>query len=123
MGDLLRDAETWLERKRRNFVTHTVTYSRGEDSVEVLATVGRTEFEQADEYGLVHRLESRDFLITVADLVLSGAAIMPQSGDRILEVQSGAVVTYEVLATGPLPPFSYSDAQRITYRIHTKQVG
>lgn len=123
MGDLLRDAETWLERKRRNFVTHLVEYSDGDDSVEVLATVGRTEFEQTDEYGLVHRLESRDFLITAADLVLKGAAVTPRTGARIREVQSGDAVIYEVLATGPLPPFQYSDSQRITYRIHTKQVA
>ena len=62
MGDLLQTGEAWLEGQRRAHMTHTVTYSRGEDTVDLLATVGRTMFEQADEYGVIHQVESRDFI-------------------------------------------------------------
>ena len=112
-----------MERKRHNFMSHSVTYNRGVASVAVLATTGKTDFEQTDEYGVVHRFESRDFLIAAADLVISEVEITPRSGDRIEEEQSGATVTYEALTAGPLPPYEYSDSQRLTYRVHTKQVA
>jgi len=47
-------------------LTRTVVYRRGTDEKEVQATIGKTDFEQADESGLIHRVESRDFLVRTA---------------------------------------------------------
>lgn len=122
MPDLLEQGAAWLEDQRTRHMSRTVTYLRGGDSVDLAATIGRTEFEQADEYGVVHRTESRDFLVLSAALVLAGKAVLPLAGDRVRETDGDQIFIYEVMAPGGEPPFRYSDAYRRTLRIHTKHV-
>lgn len=121
--DLLEKGSAWLESQRHAHLTRTVVYQRGGESVELAATVGRTVFEQADEFGIVHRTESRDFLVLAADLVLNGTRILPKAGDYVREPVGDQVFIYEVMAPGDEPPFRYSDPYRRTLRIHTKHVG
>lgn len=123
MSDLLERGAAWLDQQRSRHLTRTVTYLRGTESVDLPATIGRTVFEQADEYGVIHRTESRDYLITAVDLVLGGAQEQPKAGDRIRETVGEQVFLYEVMAPGGEPPWRYSDAYRRTLRIHTKFVG
>jgi len=66
MTDVLEQGSAWLEDQRNRHMTRMVTYQRGGDSVEVVATVGRTEFEQADDFGVIHKIESRDYLVQTA---------------------------------------------------------
>ena len=47
--------------------------------------LGKTDFEQADESGLIHRVESRDFLVRTADLDLGAGLILPRAGDQVRE--------------------------------------
>jgi len=92
--------------------------------LQLNATVGRTEYEQDDGYGVVMRAESRDYLIRSLDLALDGVPELPQVGDRIEEVQCGKVYVYEVLPIGAQQQhWRYSDAFRQTLRIHTRQIG
>ena len=123
MADLLQQASAWLDRVRRANLAHTVTYLRGDQSVDVPATVGRTDFEAVDTYGVVERTESRDFLVLAAGLVLTGAAVLPEPGDRIREVQDGKTYVYEVMAPAKEPYWKWSDPYRRTLRIHTKEVA
>jgi hypothetical protein len=123
MPDLLETGSAFLDDQRHQHMTRTVTYQRGADSVELAATIGRTEFEQADDYGVVHKIESRDFLVRTADLVLASEQTLPKAGDRIRETEGSQTFVYEVMAPGTEPPFRYSDPYRKTLRIHTKQVG
>ena len=123
MPDLLEQGSAWLEDQRTRHMSRTVTYVRGVDSVDVAATIGKTAFEQTDEYGVIHRTESRDFLVLTADLVLDGTATLPKAGDRIRETAGDQVFVYEVMAPGGEPPWRYSDPYRRTLRIHTKHVG
>jgi hypothetical protein len=123
MPDLLETGSAFLDDQRHQHMTRTVTYQRGADSVELAATIGRTEFEQADDYGVVHKIESRDFLVRTADLVLASEQTLPKAGDRIRETEGSQTFVYEVMAPGTEPPFRYSDSYRKTLRIHTKQVA
>ena len=131
MADLLEQASAWLDGMRARHMARSVTYCRGEQSVGVQATLGRTVFETADAYGVVEQSESRDFLIPAADLVLGDAVTLPERGDRIREAQvsegdspgrDGKTFVYEVMAPGREPCWRYSDPYRRTLRIHTKQV-
>ena len=71
MGDLLDRGSAFLDDQRHKHMSRTVVYQRGAEAKEVQATIGKTEFEQADDAGLIHRVESRDFLIrTVGPAVL-----------------------------------------------------
>ena len=123
MADLLEQASAWLDGMRAKHMARPVTYCRGEQSVAVQATLGRTVFETADAYGVVEQSESRDFLILAADLVLGEAVTLPERGDRIREIQDGKTFVYEVMAPGKEPHYRFSDVYRRTLRIHTKQVA
>jgi hypothetical protein len=122
VADLLQQASDWLETKRTQYASHVVTYVRGERSVELLATIGKTTFEVDDGYGVLVRNESRDFLILAADLILGGQQEEPQRGDQIRETQNQHVFVYEVSAPDKTHCWRYSDAFRKTFRIHTKQI-
>lgn len=123
MGDLLEQGAAFLDDQRHRHMSRAVVYKRGSDAKEVQATIGRTEFEQADEAGLIHRIESRDYLIRAADLDLGAGPIQPKAGDQVREQVGSQVFVYEVNAPGGQPPFRYSDPYRRTFRIHTKHIG
>ncbi len=123
MTDVLDKGSAWLEDQRTRHMTRMVVYQRGGDSMELAATIGRTEFEQADEFGVIHKTESRDYLVLTADLVLAGIQTLPKAGDRIRETDGTRIFVYEVMAPGSEPPYRYSDSYRRTLRIHTKYVG
>ncbi|MCC6230299.1 MAG: hypothetical protein IT432_13880 [Phycisphaerales bacterium] len=120
---MLDKGSAWLEDQRNRHMTRMVTYQRDGDSVELAATIGRTEFEQADEFGVIHKIESRDYLVLSTDLVLGGVQTLPKAGDRIREADGAKTFVYEVMAPGSEPPYRYSDPYRRTLRIHTKHVG
>ena len=117
MGDLLDKGSAWLESQRSKHMSRDVTYARGLITAVVKTTVGRTEYETDD--GQVVRTEytDRDFLISVADLVLGGSPKLPDKGDQIRETQGTSVLIFEVMG------WRYSDPYRRTFRIETKHVG
>ena len=123
MGDLLDRGSAFLDDQRHKHMSRTVVYQRGAEAKEVLATIGRTEFEQADDAGLIHRVESRDFLVRTADMDLGSGLTLPRAGDQVRETVGTQVFVYEVNAPGGQPPFRYSDPFRRVLRIHTKHIG
>lgn len=122
MADLLEQSSQWLEDQREKHMTRSVIYKRGAHTVELPATIGRTVFALDDGAGAILRVESRDYLIRAAHLVLNGVTELPKRGDQIHEMQDGVIFIYEVMGPGDEPHFRYSDPYRRTLRIHTKQV-
>jgi hypothetical protein len=120
--DLLAQASAWLEDQRQRFLTQTVVYQRAGDTIPVQATIGTTIFRLEDGAGALLRVESRDYLIAAAELVIDGTPIVPKRGDRIRETQGGRVFIYEVTAPGDEPEWRWSDPYRQTYRIHSQQL-
>lgn len=118
MADLLGRASDWLEYQRTRHVTRLVTYQRGSELLTLAATIGKTVFDLDDGSGAVVREESRDYLILAADLTLG----LPERGDRISEQQNGQTFVYEVVGPGHEPCWRYSDPNRRTVRVHTKQI-
>ncbi|MGE0481438.1 MAG: hypothetical protein AB7L28_22510 [Kofleriaceae bacterium] len=127
MADLIQKGLAWLDDQRHAHMTQTVLYVRDTENasyiVELLATIGRTEFEQVDEFGIVHKLQSRDFLIRAEDLVLNSELTLPKAGDRVRETVGAQTFVYELMAPGGEPPWRYSDPYRKALRIHTKHVA
>ena len=117
MGDLLDKGSAWLESQRSKHMTRDVTYARGLIAAVVKATVGRTEYETDDGQVVRTEFTDRDFLISVADLVLDGSLTLPDEGDQIRETQGTSVLIFEVMG------WRYSDPYRRTFRIETKHVG
>ena len=123
MADILEGASAWLDAQRLKFMSRVVGYHRGSDSVEVRAAIGKTTFEVDSGYAVLERIESRDYLVPAADLVLDGETTLPARGDRIKETDGAIVFVYEVMAPGSEPHFTFSDPYRKTLRIHTKFIG
>lgn len=123
MADLLEQGASFLDTQRHTHMARPVVYQRGAAQIEVSATIGRTEFEQADEAGLIHRIESRDFLVRTADLDLGAGPTLPKPGDRVRETAGSSVFVYEVNAPGGQPPWRFSDPYRKALRIHTKHIA
>jgi hypothetical protein len=121
--DLLAYGSAWLEDQRHRHLTTTVTYRRDSQSVQVQATVGQTVFRIDGDLGATIRHVRRDYLVRAADLVLppDTAPSLPQRGDRILEASGGV---HEVMGPGGgEPDWRFSDPQRLTLRIHTKEIA
>jgi hypothetical protein len=116
---MLQEGLSWLESQRKTHLSVPVIYRRGSNSVEVSATIGKTVFKVADDYGHYQHIESRDYLISTDDLVLNSTRIQPEPGDEIIE--NGFI--YEVMAPNNEPEWSYSDSFRQSLRIHTKLTG
>ena len=103
MADLFEKASSWLEGMRERHASRVVEYSRDGAIVAVPATIGRTVFEIAREYGPLEKTESRDFLISPKALLLNGNPILPARGDRITERIDDQLLIYEVMAPGSEP--------------------
>ncbi|MCA9179682.1 MAG: hypothetical protein KDB14_34740 [Planctomycetales bacterium] len=123
MTNLLQIGASWLADQMKTHASIDVTYERGAEQVPIKATVGKTEFELDDGSGVVVRIQSRDYLIHAADLVLGGVETLPVAGDLIREAQGPTIFVYEVMAPGNEPHYRYSDSFRKLLRIHTKHVA
>ncbi len=121
--NVLESASNWLEDQRTEHASRAVTYERGVDTVDVSASIGRTIFDVDNGFGVVERIESRDFLLLTDDLSLGGGRTLPERGDRVKEVQGDSTLVYEVMAPGKEPHWRYSDPYRKTLRIHTKHIA
>ena len=56
MADLLEGASAWLDAQRLKFMSRTVSYCHGKDSVDVRAAVGKTVFEVDSGYAVLERI-------------------------------------------------------------------
>jgi len=51
VGDMLDRGGAFLDAQRHQHLTRTAVYRRGTDEKQVQATIGKTDFEQADDVG------------------------------------------------------------------------
>ncbi|MBI3866814.1 MAG: hypothetical protein HY290_33460 [Planctomycetia bacterium] len=122
MSDLLQSGLAWLAQKLKQHASRQVTYERGVNSVVLLATPAKTQFEQSDTSGLKVDSEIRDFLIAPADLVLAGEMVLPERGDLIRESDGSTLHLFEVVPVGGEPPYRYTDPYRNLFRIHVREI-
>jgi len=120
---MLQRGQAWLSQKLTQHASRMVTYQRDELSVELSATIDKSEYEQDDGEGIVTRAQVRDFLINTKDLLSSVIGTWPRRGDRIIETDGEITFVYELMSIGNEPPWRYSDPFRIKLRIHTKLVS
>lgn len=101
----------------------SVTYRRGSQSQALTATPATTILDLPQTDGSLLRVESRDFVITAADLELDNVAVEPARGDTIEETVGTKVLKYKVLDMPGTSGWRWSDEHRVSYRIHTKLVS
>ena len=120
---LMASGTAFLNRSVKATHGVTVVYSRGAVSATLTAVVGRTVFSRNTPNGAAVEIGERDYLINVADLVLSGSAVEPVKGDRITEVINGISLVFEIVPPLGEPAWRYSDPSRTKYRLHMKKVA
>ena len=115
-SDLLRTGTQWLQQMRTAHCSTTVVYRRDlvPPGVTVQATYGKTSYEIGDGVTLTVHAQVWDFLISAADLTVE-----PEPGDVI--VADGR--KYEVTNLAGEGCWRWSDRVRLTYRIHTQDIG
>lgn len=122
LSDRGRDA---LRRRQKLAAGASVTYTRCADAsaVALTAVPGQAVAFGTELPGRVQVAE-RDYQIAVADLMVAGAEVKPQIGDRIAETINGAACVFEVAPpdTGE-PAVRYASQWRVFYRVHTKRVA
>jgi hypothetical protein len=96
-----------------------VTYHRGPDSVALTAVPGKGTLEVQTARDFIEQVETSDWIIEAADLVLAGSVTLPKPGDRVKQTAGATRTVYEVMT----PPYRASDNERLRIRIHTKQTG
>lgn len=112
LASMLLKASEWLATMRDKHLAVSVEYHTKDGAVyPVKATIGKTEFSAPDTYGVIVKMEFKDFLISIQNF-----KHVPELGDSI--VYDGAI--YEVLAPESRCVWRWSDQYRSTRRIHTK---
>jgi hypothetical protein len=124
MSDIIQEGISFLNGILKTMASQMVTYARGYDSVNVLATFGSKLLAISDDEGNI-RMEwtDMDFSIACADLDFGSGVIKPQRGDIVYVTTTGNVQIFEVMAYGNEPPWRYYDPYQIRYLIHAKFVG
>jgi hypothetical protein len=113
----MQEATDRLMEKFQQTAAVVISYTNGSTVITgIEATVGRTPFEVMDGAVLI-AYESRDYLITKADLVSGGTQLTPASGDKITEAD-GRVYVVSV----PKPNYVYESVgpAGTVFKIHTK---
>lgn len=123
MPNLLQQAKTTLVDTLRTNAATAVTYVRGSDSVSLTAVKGRSNHPVTLSDGSQEEVQSIDWIIRRADLVIDGVAVEPRRGDKIIQVLGDVTITHELLGDGGEGSWRYSDQFRTAFRIHTKVVG
>ena len=119
MPDLIAQAESWFEAKRRDHLAATVEYRPLVGLTRPCrATLVVGKWDSVTKDGNVVRIETRDFLIHREDLQQD-----PKRGDRIAVTENGAEKLYEVaIPAGGDYPWKWSDRSEKLRRIHTQAV-
>ena len=123
MTNVLEQGSLWLSDQIDHYAASSVLYRRGSLTVPVQAGKGRTTFELTDTSGILISIESRDFLISAASLLLDDIPILSEVGDRIIETIGSKLHAYEVSNFGSEQSYRFCDPYRYKLRIHTRYIG
>jgi hypothetical protein len=127
MSTLMARGMTFLGDALKTGAGVVVSYTRANRTATLTAVAGDQQ-QQAQPrlttQAAVIAWSQRDYLILAADFADAGFAGPPQKGDRITESVGGAETVFELLS-GPSgePCWRWSEADRLTYRCHTKRVS
>lgn len=97
-----------------------VSYIRSGVSRALLATAGRSEFDQTDQEGTHYALITVDWIFNAADLIAAGIQ-RPAAGDQVRVTRNGATETFEVLSRLGMQTYRL-DPQGKRIRVHTLRI-
>ena len=122
---LIENGLKWLGEQRRKADGVSITYVRGSLSCvisDAVVDIGEVQIIEGD---IIRTIETREYLIAPASLVLGGDVTEPRRGDKIEEVR-GSVTLRQELMDSPspgIPAWDYDDPGRTLLRVRTKKVA
>jgi len=116
-------AEQYVNKTRAMYSQVEIRFVRDDDIVLLNATPSLTEFVSLDRHMITLRKQSRDYLITVDELLINTVKVKPKEGDQIWEDTGGTRYKYELGSYNGEPLWRYSGAYRQVFRMHTKFLG
>lgn len=110
-SNLMKRGTRWLTSQLHRHASELITFTRGSESYQMLATRGRSEFQMNDSAngGGIVTMETVDWIIRVADLPLD-----PLPNDVIDDSDR----SYRVTAYPPEACYRYSGSHRKMIRVH-----
>ncbi len=112
----MQEAVDHLKSRFDSHASMVVSYSRGSTVLaDIPATTGRTPFN-VEEAGVLVAYESRDYMISAADL----EGLIPASGDLITEANGNV---YVVAVPKPFNVYESIGPDGTVFKIHTKAVS
>ena len=124
MPNLMQSGASWLAGKLQSSAGVSVVYHRGAtQSGTITATPSQHEYDVIGTDDMLTSVLSYDWTFTAADIAISGSAIQPRPGDRIVASVNGVSQTYEVSPMKPKPCFERLDTSGILLFVHSKLVA
>lgn len=117
----MRDGIEWMADQAADACSQTVTYSRPatSQSVSLAAVPARVSAVVQTPAGQQRVFTGElDFIVRAEDIVLGGATVAPQRGDRIVM----GTETFSVEPMAGEPHYRKSDSYGLRFRIHTRKV-
>ncbi|HDZ20085.1 MAG TPA: hypothetical protein ENH78_02175 [Phycisphaerae bacterium] len=106
-----------------------VTYVYGSSEITVTAEASLHDYEVQDPHGVFETIQSRDYVISAAALVIDGEPITPRAGNKIKETINGSIEIFQVMPLGRTnrfgdrPAAEHTDTSETSWLIHTKHIG
>jgi len=118
---MLSSGLEYLSTVRKAYMSETGTLRRAAaETPDVSMTIGKTMADIDGGDGITVRSDIVDFIVDVADYLISEVAVEPQRGDEI--DYDGR--TYRVVPIAGNEAWRYAErVNKTAYRIHTKDVG
>lgn len=120
MADLLQTGVNWLADQREDYMSQSVTATRGTASATFDATFGSNIYEISDENGITVKAKADDFIVTASDYDFGAGPVAPQRGDTITALDGRIFQTLDLAGQ---PCYRPADPFGKSLRIHTKLIG
>ena len=126
--NLLETGAQWLADQMEENVSSSVVYARGSLQCSLDASFGKTQFEVSDQAGMLHNIDSHDFILRSANMLFDGDIFVPKEFDEIHVVRGGATHRYVVAKYGSMidsteQVYRWCDPYGKQLRVHTRYEG
>lgn len=126
--NILEEGSSWLADQMDENVSSPIVYVRGSLRCPLDASFGRTQFEVTDQAGMLHTVDSHDFILRSSAMLFEGEAFVPKAFDEIHVVRGGTSHRYVVVQYGnTMDPtehfYRWCDPYGMQIRVHTRYEG
>ncbi|MGC4004693.1 MAG: hypothetical protein QM811_16865 [Pirellulales bacterium] len=83
---------------------------------------GQTRYMATENNGAMTEIDTRDYFVPAAELLIDGQPIEPQPGDAIEETLRGRIQRFELIPNGGRS-WRFSDPDETDYRISTRLIA